>query len=88
MESKLTKQDLELIDKLVEDKLKHYNLIAPIQQEQPKEEVKERYGVVAMLVPHQKNDYMVVICKPYGEKMFIEEAETISTQIKALLQTI
>ena len=32
MESNLTKEDLELIDKLVEDKLKHYNLIAPIEQ--------------------------------------------------------
>ena len=42
MESNLTKQDLELIDKLVEGKLKHYNLIVPIEQvEQPKEEVKE-----------------------------------------------
>ena len=42
MESNLTKRDLELIDKLVEDKLKHYNLIAPIEQvEQPKEEVKK-----------------------------------------------
>lgn len=41
--TELPKEDLNLIAQ-IDAKLKHYNLIAPIEQvEQPKEEVKERW---------------------------------------------
>lgn len=87
MESKLTKQDLELIDKLVEDKLKHYNLIAPIQQEQPKEKVKERFNISVHPFDDNINDNKITIYYNDGE-LSTQQANVLVTQIKALLQTL
>jgi hypothetical protein len=85
--NKLPKEDLALIAQ-IDARLKHYNLIDPIEQvEQPKEEVKEWYNVTVHPFKHNINDNRITIYYNDGE-LSTQQANVLVTQIKALLQTL